>query len=96
MNFIYIESEIVLIELVFFGALKKFFSSTIFFQIKKGENLIILRSLLLHFLKNVNKDFVEFELVDYAVFSNCSEILDDVYVIEVSQKLFVLSPASGG
>ncbi len=89
------KKSFIIIELEFFGILGRFFKSSLFFQILSGTTVLQLREILVRYVKRTN-NFFDFELLRFSVFSNYSEVLSDVFILNFSQKLFLLPPAAGG
>ena len=89
------KKDYIIIELEFFGVLKRFFEYSLFFQVFSGITILQLRKMLVFFLKK-NNIFFNVDLLRSSVFSNYSEVLLDDFVLIFSQKLFILPPVTGG
>lgn len=89
------KNKYVLVEIEFFGLLKLFSKSTIFFKIPSGTTVIQLKKIIFLFFQNQGILF-NLRLLEVSIFSNFVDILSDVYKINKSQKLFLLPPGSGG
>lgn len=86
----------IIIEVEFYGVLKKYFKTPLFFSLIIGSSILSLRTALQYFIEKNMKEFNESTLLEYSVFSNCSVVLSDSFVLNSDQKLFILPPASGG
>jgi hypothetical protein len=86
----------IIIEVEFYGVLKTFYKTSLFFSLTIGSSIASLRTALVSFTKKNMKEFDGSVLLEYSVFSNYNDVLDDFYVLNSDQRLFVLPPASGG
>jgi hypothetical protein len=88
--------DYIIVEVEFYGVLKRFFKTSLYFNLVMGSSISALRTALVSFIEKNMKGFTESSILKYSVFSNYNVVLDDSFILCGDQKLFVLPPASGG